>query len=207
MIPLRDVIPCRTRPLATLGLMAGHLMAFLALLACPATDSWPFLALLPMVSRSWLHLCANVAALWVFGGSVEDRVGHGRYVALYAVCGVAASASGWVAGAPAAVLMAGAGGAVAGVIGANVMLFPRSLVLVLVPTPAGLELVEVPALIVMGFWLLAHAVGTIGALAAIGAHPSAALWLEPMVGGAAGALVVLVLRQPERLRVEWWDGV
>ena len=161
MIPLRDVIPSRTAPVVTIALVAANAVTF-----------------------AFLHplaVAANMLALWLFGGTVEDRMGRGRFLVFYLVCGATGAGS--------------AAAAVAGVIGAYVVLYPASRIVTLIPVPYLLRIVEVPAGVFAAAWLLAQAVS--------GGSP---VW--PLASGvAAGVALVWVFRRPERLRVEWWNDL
>ena len=92
--------------------------------------------------------------LWIFGDNVEDRVGHGRFIVFYLLCGIAA-ALGQVAVDPNSTLPTiGASGAIAGVMGAYFVLYPHSRVLTLIPLDLHLQIVELPAIVLLGFWFL-----------------------------------------------------
>jgi membrane associated rhomboid family serine protease len=102
---------------------------------------------------SWSHVLGNMWYLWIFGDNVEDRVGHGRFIVFYLLCGIVA-ALGQVAVAPHSTLPTiGASGAIAGVMGAYFVLYPRSRVLTLIPW-IFLQIVELPAIVLLGFWFV-----------------------------------------------------
>lgn len=188
MIPLADVIPSPTRPVVVLALIAaqGVLGASLVVGSGDAASAMP-------TGVGIVAAIANLLFLWLFGPTVEDRVGHLRFVVLFLVSGIA----GGLAVAPAHLLSTppavAAGAAAAGIIGAHLTLYPRSRILVLVPTMSGADLVDVPAPFVAGFWLIAQIAG--------GASP----W-SLLAGCLAGAAALLVLRRRERLRVHWWGA-
>ena len=103
---------------------------------------------------SWSHIIGNMWYLWIFGDNVEDRVGHGRFIVFYLLCGIAA-ALGQVAVDPNSTLPTiGASGAIAGVMGAYFVLYPRSRVLTLIPLIIFWEVIELPAIVLLGFWFL-----------------------------------------------------
>src|SRR6201982_2808751 len=102
MIPLRDVIPSRTTPYITVTIIALNALAWLFELSLPhealnefltiygvvpANFSWPTLVTSMFLHGSWSHVIGNMWYLWIFGDNVEDRVGHGRFLAVYVVCG------------------------------------------------------------------------------------------------------------------------
>src|SRR5205085_6590855 len=114
---------------------------------------------------SWMHVIGNMWYLWIFGDNVEDRVGHGRFILFYLLCGIAA-ALGQVYVDPTSHLPTiGASGAIAGVMGAYFVLYPRSRVLALVPLIIFWDIVELPAIVLLGFWFLMQLVSA-GAIAA-----------------------------------------
>lgn len=191
MLPLRDVIPSRTTPWITLLLMAAAAGTFLAAAVLPSGRQPASL------HPTWLHLVVDVGALWLFGENVEDRLGHGRFLALVlAMASVSGMADVWTTP-DAAGRVLGAAGPVAGVIGAYLTLFPRSRVLVLLPS-IPTDLVEVPAAALAVGWVLVQVAGALGGAAG---RPS---FVTLATGMAAGVLGALILRRPERSRVEWW---
>ena len=102
---------------------------------------------------SWSHVLGNMWYLWIFGDNVEDRVGHGRFIVFYLLCGIVA-ALGQVAVDPGSTLPTiGASGAIAGVMGAYFVLYPHSRVLTLIPW-IFLQIVELPAIVLLGFWFV-----------------------------------------------------
>ncbi len=100
----------------------------------------------------WLHIAGNLLYLWIFGDNVEDRMGHGRYLFFYLLCGIAAALSQFVVGPGARVPMIGASGAISGVIGAYLLLYPQARILTFVPIFILFYLVEIPAYFFIGFW-------------------------------------------------------
>ena len=214
MIPLRDVIPSRTRPFVTVTLILLNALLFLSSRLVPGLDdellrdtialagsTWPAALVAMFLHGGWLHLAGNLLVLWIVGGNVEDRMGHGRYLVFYLLVGAAAAfAQMWHTPHPAPP-PAGASGAIAGLTGAYLVLFPTSRVLVLVPAWKALDIIELPALIVLLLWLLIQiAAGFGGGTAADGgAH-----WM--LAGGfATGLALVWVFRRREREKVSWWS--
>jgi len=219
MIPVGDVIPSRTRPWVTIALIAANLLVFARVLTLPATDlasffgayglvpadfRWPALATSLFVHTGWLHVVTNMACLWIFGATMEDRMGHLRFLIFYVAVGtVAALTEVWAH--PALDLpLVGASGAVAGVMGAYLANFPFSRVLVLVYLVVFVEVIEVPALFFLGLWFLLQVLGGIQSAADALAIGGVALWAH--AGGfVAGAALVWLFRQRERQRVAWWS--
>jgi len=189
MIPVRDVIPTRTAPAVT--------MAVLALLGAAFT--------LAEVREWWLPWLAHAAAIWLAGGAVEDRLGHGRFAALALACLAVAAAAPLGAGIPGPGLPGAVCGAVAGVLAAHLRLFPHSRILTIVPVVVGVELEDVPAWAVFGIWAVVQAAAawSEATWSAPAALPGMAV--SAAAGAAAGTLGAVVLKRPERMRVDWWD--
>lgn len=102
----------------------------------------------------WLHLGGNLLYLWIFGDNVEDALGRGRFVAFYLLCGVAAALVQTVSETTSIIPMIGASGAISGVLGAYLRLFPHAQVRVLVPLFIVFYTIRVPAWVVLGLWFL-----------------------------------------------------
>ena len=169
MIPLRDVIPSRTTPYITVTIIILNALAWFYELALPREVLPLFLQFYGVVPAnftattlvsstflhgSWSHVIGNMWYLWIFGDNVEDRVGHGRFIAFYLLCGIAAGL-GQIAMDPSSTLPTiGASGAIAGVMGAYFVLYPNSRVLTLVFIFFYVEIFELPALVLLGFWFL-----------------------------------------------------
>jgi membrane associated rhomboid family serine protease len=223
MIPLRDVVPSRTVPVVTIAIIAISTAAFLYELSL-GRDLDPFLArfglvparfsLLALVTSmflhgSVLHLGGNMLYLWIFGDNVEDRMGHGRFIAFYLLCGAGAALAQTAMGPDSPVPMVGASGAIAGVMGAYFVLYPRSKIVTLLPPILVIRLVEVPAIFFLGLWFLLQRVSGLGSIAATSSGLAAggvAFWAQ-VAGFVVGASGVVLLKRPERQRVEWWDDV
>src|SRR5580700_9861979 len=185
MIPLRDVIPSRTTPYITVTIIILNVLAWLFELALPADVRTPFLQVYGVVPADfhattlitsmflhggWMHVLGNMWYLWIFGDNVEDRLGHGRFIVFYLLCGIIA-ALGQIAIDPESTLPTiGASGAIAGVMGAYFVLYPRSRVLTLIPLFFFWEIIELPAIVLLGFWFVIQlfSAGTIAVTASTG---------------------------------------
>ncbi|MEU9331710.1 rhomboid family intramembrane serine protease [Streptomyces sp. NPDC048290] len=138
----------------------------------------------------WLHLLGNMLFLLIFGNNVEDRMGHLGYALFYGVCGYAATYGFALLNAGSAAPLIGASGAIAGVLGAYLVLFPKARVWVLVPFLIFLPL-RLPAWIVLGFWFVLQAVYSAGqGVSAVGTVAYAA----HIVGFLVGLLIAVPLR-------------
>lgn len=222
MIPLRDVIPSRTTPVVTIGLIVVNVVVFLYELSLgdsldqfirvwglvPAEFSLVTLATSMFLHGGILHAAGNMLYLWIFGDNVEDRMGHGRFLAFYLLCGVAAAVGQTVTAPASFVPMVGASGAIAGVMGAYFVLYPRSRIVTLVPLFIFIEIIEVPAIAFLGIWFLMQFLSGVGSIAttASGSGGGIAFWAHT-AGFVAGLVGVFVFRRPERQRVEWWNDV
>ena len=205
MIPLRDVIPSRTTPYITITIIALNAVAWMVEISLPhdalnefltiygvvpAYFAWPTLVTSMFLHGGWFHVIGNMWYLWIFGDNVEDRIGHGGFIAFYLLCGIAA-ALGQVAVDPISTLpMIGASGAIAGVMGAYFVLYPRSRVLTLIPW-IFLQIVELPAIVLLGFWFLMQLVsaGTIVMTASVGGGVAFAAHVFGFVAGVGGVFI------------------
>jgi rhomboid family protein len=140
----------------------------------------------------WLHLGGNMLYLWIFGDNVEDRMGHLKYLAFYLLCGFLASATHIFFGPNSLIPSLGASGAIAGVLGAYLVLFPRQGIRVI---QWGM-ITELPALIVIGLWGVLQFISGFGSLGKGGASGGVAFMAH--VGGfVAGILLVFLFRNPQ----------
>jgi membrane associated rhomboid family serine protease len=217
MIPLRDVIPSRTTPYITITIIAINALAFLFEISLPhevlnsfltvygvvpAYFSAPTLVTSMFLHGGWLHIIGNMWYLWIFGDNVEDRVGHGRFIVFYLLCGFAA-ALGQVAVDPnSTVPTIGASGAIAGVMGAYFVLYPRSRVLTLIPW-IFLQIVELPATVLLGFWFLMQlfSAGTIAMTTS--SRGGGVAFAAHVIGFVAGMGGVFLFRKRQ---LDPWDG-
>src|SRR5204862_1589941 len=144
MIPLRDVIPSRTPPYITVTIIILNAMGWLYELSLPPDDLNQFLYVYGVVPAqfspatlitsmflhgSWMHVIGNMWYLWIFGDNVEDRLGHGRFIVFYLACGIVAAVGQILIDPESPLPTIGASGAIAGVMGAYFVLYPRSRVL------------------------------------------------------------------------------
>jgi membrane associated rhomboid family serine protease len=219
MIPLRDVIPSRTTPVVTIALIALNALVFLYEQTLGDYPFRVFVAtwgLVPaqfdvvslftsmFVHGGWAHFLGNMLYLWIFGDNVEDRVGHGRYVVFYLGCGAVAAVAQSTINAGSDVPMIGASGAISGVLGAYIVMFPHSRVLTLVPIFIIIEFIEIPAVVLLGLWFLMQLVSGVGSLGLQNVG-GVAFWAHA-AGFIAGVATIGLFRRPERQEVDWWDG-
>jgi len=145
----------------------------------------------------WFHILGNMWFLWVFGNNIEDSMGHVRFVVFYLLSGVAAAATQMFLNPTSVVPMVGASGAISGVMGGYVLLYPRVRVHTLVTLGFFVTTVALPAYVMLGYWfLLQLLMGTVGALAQM--EGGVAFWAH--VGGfVAGLVLVKLFANPEFL--------
>ena len=219
MIPLRDVIPSRTTPYITITIISLNALAWLFEVSLPHEVLNEFLTIYGVVPGdfspptlitsmflhgSWSHVIGNMWYLWIFGDNVEDRVGHGRFIVFYLLCGIAA-ALGQVAVDPNSMLPTiGASGAIAGVMGAYFVLYPHSRVLTLIPWWF-LQIVELPAIALLGFWFLMQLFSAGAIAVTANTHGGGGVaFAAHVVGFVAGMGGVFVFRKRE---LDPWDRV
>jgi membrane associated rhomboid family serine protease len=148
-----------------------------------------------------LHIGGNMLYLYIFGNNVEDILGHGRFLLFYLLAGVSAAVAQVAVGPSSGVPMVGASGAVSGVLGAYLLLFPQARVLILFTFFVFIRFVYVPAVIVLGFWIVLQFLNgliTYSAMAA-GREPGGVAWFAHIGGFLAGMVLLFVLR-PRRGR-------
>lgn len=164
----------------------------------PAEAAWiapPLTVVTSMFLHGGLwHLAGNMLYLWVFANNIEDHYGHAGFVVFYLVSGVAAALAQAVPTPDSAVPMIGASGAVSGVLGAYAVLYPRSRILVLIPLPFLLQLLRVPAAVLLALWFGMQLLMSVGA-------PDAGVAFRAHIGGfIAGVLLAFVWRGRRRRR-------
>ena len=142
----------------------------------------------------WFHLIGNMLFLWVFGNNIEDAMGHGRFVVFYLLCGVVAAGTQVVISPSSAIPMVGASGAISGVLGAYLLLYPRVRVHTLIFLGVFVTTVALPAYVMLGYWILLQLLGGLPALAGMESG-GVAFWAH--IGGfvAGMALISLFVRR------------
>jgi membrane associated rhomboid family serine protease len=149
-----------------------------------------------------LHIAGNMLYLWVFGNNVEDRMGWPAFLLFYVAAGVVAAYAQALTDPSSQIPLVGASGAIAGTLGAYVVMFPHARVLTLVPIYFFLQAAELPAWIVLGFWFVLQAFAGVGGLAG---EAGGVAWFAHIGGFVFGALVALAFyrRRPEPRPVVW----
>ena len=139
----------------------------------------------------WFHLIGNMWFLWLFGNNVEDSMGHVRYLVFYLLSGLAAAAAQTFVNPNSAIPMVGASGAISGVMGAYIVLYPRVKVHMLVVLGFFITRVAVPAFVMLGYWLLLQ---VLGGLPTLGDESGGVAFWAHAGGFAAGALLVFLFK-------------
>jgi membrane associated rhomboid family serine protease len=212
MFPVSDVIPSRTVPVVTIGLIVVNSLVFLyeATLPPPLLDdfmsryallpayfSWVNVITSMFLHAGWMHVIGNMLYLWIFGDNVEDRLGHVRYLVFYLASGCAAAVLQLVINPFSNVPMVGASGAIAGVMGAYFVLYPESRVLTAIFVFIFFDLVEIPAIFFLGIWFVMQILSGVGSLGSDAAVGGTAFWAH--IGGfLLGVVVGIVLRATGR---------
>jgi membrane associated rhomboid family serine protease len=171
---------------------------------CVSPESFPS-PFLTVVSSMFLHggplhVGGNMLYLWIFGDDVEDSLGHARFFFFYLLSGIAAAAVQIAAGPSSTIPMIGASGAVSGVLGAYLILFPHATILTLVMVVFFIRLVHIPAVIILGLWIVVQLFNGLGAFHSPGGEGGVA-WFAHIGGFVAGIALLLIMRprRPARL--------
>jgi membrane associated rhomboid family serine protease len=226
MIPLWDKIPRSSWPVVTTAIIAANCFVFFQELTAGPAEREQIIAayaLIPARSTAfvegvpvgftggvlpfftsmflhggWMHLIGNMWFLWLFGDNVEDRVGHWRYVLLYVAGGLAGAVTHWVFNPASQVPTVGASGAIAAVMGAYLITFPGARVVTLIPIIIFLTTVEIPAYIILLYWLLLQFLSGAASVGVADPTQGGVAWFAHIGGFLAGIPLMLLLRKPRR---------
>jgi membrane associated rhomboid family serine protease len=213
MFPVSDIIPSRTTPVVTIGLIAVNVLVFFYQLALPPVQLeqfvatyavvpawfwWPSLITSEFLHSGWMHILWNMVYLWIFGDNVEDRLGHGRYLVFYLGAGAIAAVLQILFNPFSGVPMLGASGAIAAVMGAYFVLYPQSRVLTAIFVVIFFDLVEIPAIFFLGIWFLLQLVNGVGSLGVSNAAGGGTAFWAHIGGFAVGVAVGGVLRSRDQ---------
>lgn len=229
MIPIRDRNPSGTFPYVTIGIILVNIFIFLYELSLgsdlvvflyqygvvpvrvthylQASNSTSIDTFFPFLSSTFLHggfihLIGNMWFLWIFGDNIEDKLGHVKYLVFYILCGAIASSAHVFFNSQSEIPCIGASGAIAAVLGAYMVTFPRARVVTIVPIFFFLQIIELPAVVVLGFWILIQFFSGAVSLTASTSGAGVAWWAH--VGGFVSGITlfyiirVLFVRKPVR---------
>jgi membrane associated rhomboid family serine protease len=215
VLPLSDNNPRRTTPVVNVLLIAANVLMFLWEVSLGPYDLEPVLAhvafvpaafwgepsMVPSFFRAlismflhggWLHLGGNMLYLWIFGDNIEDRLGHFRYLVFYLACGFAATFAHALVNPNSRLPSIGASGAIAGVLGAYILLFPRTRVTTLIPIFVFITIREIPAIIVLGLWFIMQLFVGVGSLG-VAPEEGGGVAYFAHIGGFITGMVLVVL--------------
>ncbi len=218
MIPIRDINPTRRFPVVTVGLIVVNALVFffeLSLTPYELNRTFRTAGLVPyqvthnlgvpvaldfitamFLHGGWLHIVSNMLYLWIFGNNVEDVIGRVRFLVFYLLTGILASLAQVVVSPEAQVPTVGASGAIAGVLGAYLVLFPRTQVQVIVLFFYFIRLVQVPAVVVLGFWFVLQ---FFNGVASLGMPDMGGVAYFAHIGGfVAGLILIFIFRLGRR---------
>ena len=225
MFPIRDTVASHHRPWAVWGLVLVNALVFAgelllsppelartfeqfgivprrftepawAELAGLSSTYWPFVTHM-FLHAGWLHFLGNVWTLWIFGDNVEDRMGSLRFLSFYLGCGIVAGSVQMLATSHSSIPSIGASGAIAGVMGAYFLLFPRARVITLVPLLFYPLFIEIPAVVYLGIWFWMQLFS--GSLALARPDQAGGIAFLAHVGGfAAGFVLHRLFLSPRR---------
>ncbi len=210
MLPLKDDVPSRNFALFTVLLIAANVAAFLYQMSleefgavpcrltgmCPGEDApAPLLTVFTsmFLHGGFFHVAGNMLYLWIFGDNVEDALGHFRFIVLYLLSGVGAALAQVVMSPESRIPMVGASGAISGVLGAYLFLYPRARILTLLMFGFFFRFVHVPAVIVLGFWIVVQVFSGLISYSAA-SHEGGVAWFAHIGGFVAGVLLLFLLR-------------
>ncbi|HYQ47545.1 MAG TPA: rhomboid family intramembrane serine protease [Thermodesulfovibrionales bacterium] len=219
MFPYKDDNPSNTFPAVTIGIIVLNVVVFI-LQVFSARDgqqivysygaiphniismrsTQPIHPALTLFTSMFMHgglfhIFGNMLYLWIFGNNIEDRLGHFRFILFYLFCGIAAAMLHALTAPESAVPMIGASGAISGVLGAYVLLFPYARIHTIIFLGFFVQTVRIPALIVIGFWAI---IQIVSGLTAQGLERQEGVAWFAHVGGFIAGLLSIKLWQPRR---------
>lgn len=167
------------------------------------TSAWYTTLTSMFMHGSWMHIIGNMWFLWIFGDNVEDAMGHGRFVLFYILCGLAAAAAQVMSDPAASIPMVGASGAIGGVMGAYILLYPRVHVHMLFILVIYVTTFAVPAYLMLGYWFL---VQILSGVASFGAQGGGVAFWAHIGGFVAGGILVFLFRDMNLLARHPYHG-
>jgi membrane associated rhomboid family serine protease len=232
MIPLRDDNPRRTVPFVTYALVALNALAFFWQLSLgqalqnalfniafiPARfwlpGNWVPDVLTIVVSMflhgGFLHIGSNMLYLWIFGDNVEDRLGHGKYLIFYLACGFLATYAHAFFSPGSRIPAIGASGAIAGVLGAYLVLYPKARVMTIIPIFIFITIRELPAVLILGIWFVLQLFSGVGSLGVTDAQDMGGVAYFAHIGGFVAGMLLIApfggFKRPRRVEPPrpWW---
>jgi membrane associated rhomboid family serine protease len=196
--------PALTQSVCQLGLIPGDLLGTIDRAQIPpdfpcsidGQSNWLTMLTSMFMHGGWMHIIGNMWFLWIFGGNVEDSMGHVKFAIFYVLCGIAAGAAQVFANTASPIPMVGASGAIGGVMGAYIVLYPRVHVHMLLLLGFYITTFAVPAVWMLGYWIL---VQFVSGLTSIGAQGGGVAFWAHVGGFAAGAALVFLFKDESLL--------
>ncbi len=199
MIPVRVLHPDEPVEIVERVLVQTPFGTGVEELVRPAAPSgvppWQTLLTCVFLHGSWMHIIGNMWMLWIFGDNVEDRMGHFGFAIFYLFCGAAASFVHFLADTGSAIPTIGASGAIAGVMGAYMVLYPRAQVLSVIPIFFFIQMVVLPAPVFLGLWFLMQLFQ--GTFAAVSVQSAGVAWWAHIGGFVAGFVIAWLLKRAD----------
>ncbi|MGD0359614.1 MAG: rhomboid family intramembrane serine protease [Bryobacteraceae bacterium] len=223
MFPLKDTQPSYSRPVVTIAIITVNLLVFLfeaslgpytrnALIETYGLVPDQFRVTTVLTSMflhgGWLHVLGNMWFLWIFGDNIEDLLGHGKYLVFYLLCGCVAALGQVISGPYSTVPMVGASGAIAGVMGAYMIKFPRARILTLVFIIVFFTTIEIPAPIMLAYWFFIQLFSGFGSIASTHLSQGGTAFFAHIAGFVAGIVLVKVMGTSDRYnrrRDHYWE--
>jgi membrane associated rhomboid family serine protease len=205
MIPLRDTQPSRGVPVMTILLIVVNALAFFYELSLDPWSRNHLIATYGLVPDhlrytaiftsmflhgGWLHIIGNMWFFWIFGDNIEDILGRVQFLFFYLLCGVAAALTQVALNPDSALPTIGASGAIAGVMGAYLVKFPRARVLTLVPIFFFLTTYELPAFVILGWWFIVQIFSGVGSIAYSNLSEGGVAWFAHVGGFLTGIILI-----------------
>jgi membrane associated rhomboid family serine protease len=225
MIPIRDTIRARSFPLVNTTLIVINVLIFIFenSLSPQALDKlvynfgmvpvsvlsggvsqWITVFTSMFLHGSWMHLISNMLAMYIFGDNVEDRLGHWRYLVFYLLGGTLAGLVHIFIYPDSQLPTVGASGAIAVILGAYLVLYPKARVVTLVPIIFFFSFVEIPAVVYLGFWFLSQLFsGTLALAVNTFQSGGVAFWVH--IGGFIFGVIMVKLFAPRHRRIQYLD--
>lgn len=227
LIPISDENPTRRFPLVTIVLVMANVAVFAyeasltpealqtfvahnafvpaALAADPFSPAvWRTVLTAMFLHGGWVHVGGNMLYLWIFGNNIEDRLGAVRFAGFYLLCGVLATLAQFIAAPGTTIPNLGASGAVAGVLGSYLLLYPRAVVVTIIPLVFFFSVERLSALLVIGFWFVLQLANGIASLGSALAETGGVAWFAHLGGFAAGLVLTLPVWRADRSSRRRW---
>ena len=213
MFPLRDDQPIRSKPIVVILLIVLNAVVFLHEMqledfsrnffiarygVIPDQFHWYTLITSQFLHGGWLHIIGNMIFLWAFGRTLEDAMGSAKFLAFYLMCGMAAGLTQAYVTAGSHVPSIGASGAIAGVMGAYVLKFPRAQIYSLVFIVVFITRVEIPALFFIPYWFITQVFNGAGSIGYSNVSESGTAWFAHIGGFIAGLILVSIMGTQSR---------